>query len=62
MDTGNRFRSCVLGVMSPARYLCAMPAKMLKFNVACAMTDCFCKAAELEWIPATGFDPVSSEL
>ena len=25
--TGNRFRSCVLGVMSPARFLCAMPAK-----------------------------------
>ena len=27
MDTGNRFRSCVLGVMSPARFLCAMPVK-----------------------------------
>ena len=34
---------------------------MLKFNVACAMTTCFFKAGELE-IPATGFDPVSSEL
>ena len=24
-NTGNTFRSCDLGVMSPARYLCAMP-------------------------------------
>ena len=25
VNTGNRFRSCVLGVMSPARFPCAMP-------------------------------------
>ena len=24
-NTGDRFRSCVLGIMSPARYLCATP-------------------------------------
>ena len=27
--TGNRSRSCVLGVMSPARYLCAMPVNVV---------------------------------
>ena len=26
-NTGNPFRSGVLGVMSPARFLCAMPVK-----------------------------------
>jgi hypothetical protein len=28
-DTGNPFRSSALGVMSPARYRCAMPVKCL---------------------------------
>ena len=28
-NTGNPFRSSDLGVMSPARFLCAMPVKMV---------------------------------
>ena len=35
---------------------------MLMFGVAWTMTSSFFKAGELEWIPATGFDPVSSRL
>jgi len=46
-NTGNRFRSCVLGIMSPARYLCAMPVGLLMFYVARAMTAYFFKAREL---------------
>ena len=29
INTGNRLRSCVLEVMSLARYLCAIPVKCL---------------------------------
>ena len=32
-DTGDTFRSYDLGVMSPARYLCATPVKDAAFNV-----------------------------
>ena len=49
-DTGDRFRSYVLGVMSPARFLCATPVKgCLNQAINLAKTK----------IPATGFDPVT---
>ena len=49
MDTGDTFRSYVLGVMSPARFLCATPVKMLMFMVPRAMTTSFFKVGELEF-------------
>ena len=34
MNTGNPFRSSDLGVMSPARFLCAMPVEQNNVDVA----------------------------
>ena len=48
INTGDWARTSVLGVMSPARFLCATPVKvLLMFYVARAMTAYFFKAREL---------------
>ena len=50
MFAGNRVRTYDLGVMSPARFLCAIPVKhALYFGRA-------------DLVPAVGFDPTSSPL
>jgi len=38
-NTGNRFRSYVLGVMSPARFLCAMPVMCCLFTAFYVQLD-----------------------
>ena len=46
-NTGNRFRSYVLGVMSPARFLCAMPVMCCVLRFTSSLTNSFSKTAEL---------------
>jgi hypothetical protein len=61
--TGN---SSDLGVMSPqsetARCRCAMPISSCCVFGPLAMTTSFCKAGELEYMPAVCFDHTSSPL
>jgi hypothetical protein len=54
--TGDTFRSYDLGIMSPARYLCATPAMG-----CCSDSDAVLKTANWK-IPETGLEPVSSGL
>ena len=45
-NTGDRSRSYVLGVMSPARFLCATPVKV-SLPFTSSLTVGFCKANKL---------------
>ena len=63
-NTGNPFRSSDLGVMSPARCLCAMPVKyvcLLRFASLSIWRSASVKL--MNWrIPPGGFDPPTSGL
>ena len=72
MNTDNPFRSSDLGVMSPARCLCAMSVKSWKYTDnpfrssdlrVMSPARCLCAmSVKIGNIPALGFDPRSSEL
>ena len=63
-NTGNPFRSSVLGVMSPARCRCAMPVKC--FGVMMIYVTHLWRIVSLKRpnyrIPPVGFDPTTSKL
>ena len=66
-NTGDTVRTYDLGVMSPARFLCATPVKvggavMTAWQILVNLLMMRSVEVEQTLVPATGFDPVTFRL